>query len=801
MNKMNVLTGLVLFLLNMSSVVSAEPTDRIIDDDSPFCQSEGIWETSSYGTTHGGGKHFHKGIAKIPDATFTWESELDEGYYEIEYFITEAKYVSRAHYLIETQQGASKVSAYVSQESQGTGFHNLLLNAGMSRLYCSGKTTVSVNNSSEGVKRGSIVVADAIRFRGPFRSDVGGDEPVRESSLGTVFRDDFSPQTSRLPWKFKFNSDPVVGETEGPSGSDGYMLQVGGTYEYDTAFIEMATAFNQIVQARIYIPVDGEEDYAKMGIFACGADGGLREKSNCCFILAIESDTGEVHALRRKKGYEWKFGPLIDRVQSGWHVLQISAVDNRIKFHIDGELVCSGNNSECYGGVCAGVFCDDPYDNRARMNSTYVDDFRLTIVSQGQADLDGVLRLVFVRDKLRDRLVELGLAEDAAQLSRMTREILWDFIESNPELNRRNKVLQRIIVSLRYDGYIERADQLQDLISNEAPLAEILSESDKEKYAEGESYPVIDSRMEISSVDEFRRILGAYRGLLEAIELDAKESARLGYSAVSGTDELKSRAKMSIKNSVESDLENRIGETLEYDDFDDLLSMAAVANEYGWLKVRDAIFTSLESKSDDEQKGRIELEKARFAASRNDTFGAIRIYEDLSKSLSEASLILSTVYLEWIDALEGSSRLDSAERICAQFLEKYPEHPDSRRFQIRLAKILLAQNKNELVLQAVAGLVVGELTDELGVEAIYVKSIGLMALDDIDEASELLDGLTEQSLSESIAADAFFLRGYCCILQGDYAAARDVFEDFIGEYPENPKVEQARKYLDQYKGN
>lgn len=61
----------IMFILFSTSVVSASPTEIIVEDESSSCRLQGMWETSSYGTTHGGGKHFNAALARTKQPSVT----------------------------------------------------------------------------------------------------------------------------------------------------------------------------------------------------------------------------------------------------------------------------------------------------------------------------------------------------------------------------------------------------------------------------------------------------------------------------------------------------------------------------------------------------------------------------------------------------------------------------------------------------------------------------------------------------------------------------------------------------------
>jgi len=157
----------LLAFLALPSSASAQ-TYTIIDDGDPGTSFIGSWTVGTWGAIYGSTKHYHTGIADVPDNFYTWSLDLPVGDYEIEFWVNNGGYVDHTHYSLSSDGGASTLNTWASQYNVGDGWHNLLANSGLARFYCNGTTSVTVNNGSGGVVNGNIVVADAIRFYGPF---------------------------------------------------------------------------------------------------------------------------------------------------------------------------------------------------------------------------------------------------------------------------------------------------------------------------------------------------------------------------------------------------------------------------------------------------------------------------------------------------------------------------------------------------------------------------------------------------------------------------------------------------------
>lgn len=164
----------------------AQQTYTIIDNDAPANSRVGTWAIGTWGNIYGPDKEYHTGLADIPDAIFTWSLTLPEGDYEIEFWVNNGGYVDHTHYELSSNGGASTLSTWASQYNVGDGWHNLLANAGSNRFYCNGATTVKVNNSNQGVVNGNIVVADALRFYGPFPPSVPPTPTITPTPLPTM---------------------------------------------------------------------------------------------------------------------------------------------------------------------------------------------------------------------------------------------------------------------------------------------------------------------------------------------------------------------------------------------------------------------------------------------------------------------------------------------------------------------------------------------------------------------------------------------------------------------------------------
>ena len=117
--------------------------------------------------------------------------------------------------------------------------------------------------------------------------------------------------------------------------------------------------------------------------------------------------------------------------------------------------------------------------------------------------------------------------------------------------------------------------------------------------------------------------------------------------------------------------------------------------------------------------------------------------------------------------------------------------------QIRIAKLEHKQLHYKETLQALEPLLKEEPEDSLDFEALFLKSLAMMGMDQCAEAMESFERVSEKAPSKQMRAEAAYLRGYCAVLLMKYGLAEGILRDFIEQYPRHPNVHKARDYLKQ----
>lgn len=168
---------LVMVLILSGSLCAFSQTETIVDNADANTSVVGSWDTGTW-TNYGdiypwgqeGADKRYSSVTAAGDKEFTWTANLAEGDYEISFCVNRGGYVNLAHYTIWSNGGSTNVQVTASQYSTGgAAWVDLLADYGQ-KVYCNGETRITLNNSSAGVTNGSIVVADAVRFYGPFAS-------------------------------------------------------------------------------------------------------------------------------------------------------------------------------------------------------------------------------------------------------------------------------------------------------------------------------------------------------------------------------------------------------------------------------------------------------------------------------------------------------------------------------------------------------------------------------------------------------------------------------------------------------
>ena len=645
-----------------------------------------------------------------------------------------------------------------------------------------------------------ILLLSTISLTLPHAGTATGQVVPEEDAIGRVFEDRFDPSEPRLLWKFKWNPDEIVTLPDPPADSNSFAFRVGDSYGYDSAYIERATATSQIVEGRIYVDANGRSEFSRMGIFARGNDGTFRGDGNCCFMLTVDSDDGKIRALRRMQGIPYSL-PLTDErfrhVEKGWHTLKISAIDKEIAFFADGELVASAVTGECLGNVCAGIY-NDAMSNNENRNYTLVDFFRLTELPEEAEILKGLERLMYIKQVEHDIMLAMGLVAEASQSSACARSTLGEFIDAYPDSPLADEALEKLAAWWRTCGMEKHATRIDNLLSRGHSAGEAIRLAGPAAWGPGDHNPYHTAGKRIETVAEFLEYGRAYRQLKRYLLVDVRESLRLGRppGEVSAIEELGERIGREFKQALGDAKERHKTKLPEEESYQFLVQAAKLADNLGWTDIRQSFLEAAAASSDADQSEGAVLEMARYNTESEQYAEAAELYRRLAAATTTGSPLLNDVYSEWADVLQKRFRYDEAAAACNAFIERYPNHPSVPLMRLRSGRIRYEQREDEEVIRTLEPLLVGDATDEIGFEARMLRGLTAMRLDDYATASRIFAKLSEEAPAVELRANALFLLGYSAVFNDRLSAGREAFEEFLERYPDDPKVEEAGKFLE-----
>ena len=136
-----------------------------------------------------------------------------------------------------------------------------------------------------------------------------------------------------------------------------------------------------------------------------------------------------------------------------------------------------------------------------------------------------------------------------------------------------------------------------------------------------------------------------------------------------------------------------------------------------------------------------------------------------------------------------------AVNVCKTCLEKYPTHEAAASFRLHMGKLLYKREADWEVLETIRPLLQENIKDEVRLEAKMLGGLVYVRSEDYKRALALFAQVAEEAQDAETSANALFLKGYCALFDSDYETGRDAFRQFIEDYPNSPKVEQARMFL------
>jgi len=304
----------------------------------------------------------------------------------------------------------------------------------------------------------------------------------QEADASTDFKleEDFSDGILHLPWKLERSEYPIIVCDTAPEGSNGYAMKVGGIIGYDTAYVEDTPSTHQVVEALIYIPVDGAPEASRIGIFARGRSGSFLGNTNCAFLLTADTNTGQVRVISSDGDRQWPF-KLVDsslvRLNQGWHWFRLSVVGEEIRAFTDGKLIASAMSPACQGGMCAGIYKNDPDAESRRLNYALVDRFRIGVSVVKPEKMARLDRFLGLRQLQRDTLLAMGLKEDAARCGAFTTRALLELMEERPNTMAERQAFEECAAWWDVAGMRELTEEVMALVSSGATCGNAVSEA------------------------------------------------------------------------------------------------------------------------------------------------------------------------------------------------------------------------------------------------------------------------------------------------------------------------------------
>ena len=308
----------------------------------------------------------------------------------------------------------------------------------------------------------------------------------------------------------------------------------------------------------------------------------------------------------------------------------------------------------------------------------------------------------------------------------------------------------------------------------------------------------------IKDIDEFRRF--------------AKQNAEIGHyygvfaRAMKSADYFdRHRRKLSRMSSLNRQFEEKLSQTLqkvceehsqrlpEKESFQFLIEASQVAGTIQDGALQPEILSLARQSTDPLQKTQAGIECARLAVEKKDFSKALSLYQELLPAASPSCPNLEEGYLEWFDLLSQRYRYQEILKSCTEFAEKHPDHSLARKLLLKSAEVWHHHKDFDDALDMVARLTEGKAQDDIYYEALLLKGIILLEQDKLREAKAVLDTVSQTTSSEEIRGRALFSIGYCSVLEGDSKAAKEIFEEFLRKFPENPKTESARAFLEHLK--
>jgi len=240
------------------------------------------------------------------------------------------------------------------------------------------------------------VLADPVLH--PLLSDEGSFSPARyplPSPPGNFPYRDLFPATGRQlsDWIDRFTTPEIRSFTPAAPGGDGSILVVrdpsGGI---DTTRLGAATDTDYFVQCALYCnyrPQLASDGFERVGIFARddgsglfeGISGGGVQGNN--YALTWDSHDGSVHCLRTVNGVPTDLRPAVPMASSGWRLLRIEAVADRITFRIDGAIIHSVTDATHPDGQF-GIGYHEYFATNTNILGTYADNFLANRPGEGE---------------------------------------------------------------------------------------------------------------------------------------------------------------------------------------------------------------------------------------------------------------------------------------------------------------------------------------------------------------------------------------------------------------------------------
>jgi tetratricopeptide (TPR) repeat protein len=130
-----------------------------------------------------------------------------------------------------------------------------------------------------------------------------------------------------------------------------------------------------------------------------------------------------------------------------------------------------------------------------------------------------------------------------------------------------------------------------------------------------------------------------------------------------------------------------------------------------------------------------------------------------------------------------------------------PNHPKPK-YELKLFKCLLNDGQYESLVPEISRFIKDNKPTQgvAVIEAIMLKGQAHIQMGDIDGAIDTFFTLLIEYPEAKQAVDANFFMGYCYMLQGSFAEAKEAFNIIVKDHPQSQYAARARSYLDRIKG-